>query len=409
MKPVAFIAISFLLGATGLGYAATAVVPSAPTLSDTQFKLKQANQTIEQIKLKREKLLLQLQKLEKQVGISTNSLREMSSKISEKQGRLKHLSDEMKTQQDLLKAQNAGLARQVKAAFVMGRKEQLHLLLNQQNPALTSRMLVYYNYLNKNRLKELAALKSSIARLQQLEQEKHLESGSLEKVVSLQKNTQRDLSETKNQRQQLLIALKQEFNRQLGDLNGDEQQTQTLINQLLEQERQEALHPGNKQAANNVDIDGNPIVLGMPVIKESANFDSGVKKTFSQSQGHLPWPVKGAIIKKFGSPRSETRWDGVLIAAKEGTDIRAVSNGQVVFADWMKGYGWLIILNHGRGYMTLYAFNQTVYKKVGEQVKAGMVIGAVGSSGGREESGLYFGIRSNGKPVNPANWCAKRQ
>jgi septal ring factor EnvC (AmiA/AmiB activator) len=96
-----------------------------------------------------------------------------------------------------------------------------------------------------------------------------------------------------------------------------------------------------------------------------------------------------------------------LISAKEGTDIRAVSGGQVVFADWLKGYGWLIIINHGGGYMSLYAFNQTVYKKVGEHVKAGMIIAAVGSSGGREESGLYFGIRNNGKPVNPAIWCKK--
>lgn len=407
MKPVALIVATFLLGSMGLGYAAPATVPQSQGLNDIQSKLKEANQNIEQIKLKREKLLVQLQNLEKQVGLSAGSLREMSLQIGGKEQRIKHLSKEMQKWQDLLNAQNSALAKQVKAAFVMGKKEQLRLLLNQQNPALASRMLVYYNYLNKSRLKKLTTLKNSIARLQQLEQEKRRETDSLEQTVKLHKTAQQGLNQTKKQREQLLVTLKQEFSRQLGELDGDEKQTQALINKLLERERQEALNPASKQALNNLDIDGNPIILSMPATNDAAAFDNSIKKPFSQSKGHLPWPVKGAIIKKFGSPRSETRWDGVLISAREGTDIRAVSNGQVVFADWMKGYGWLIIINHGGGYMTLYAFNQTLYKKVGEQVKAGAIIAAVGSSGGREESGLYFGIRNNGKPVNPASWCKK--
>ncbi len=406
MKPVAVIAVAFLLGSTGSGYAAPAAVPQPQSLTDTQFKLKQANRNIEQIKLQREKLLAQLQQLEKQVSISAASLREMSLQINGKEQRIKYLNKEMQKWQDLLKVQNSELAKQVKAAFIMGKKEQLHLLLNQQNPALTSRMLVYYNYLNKSRLEKLTTLKSSIAHLQQLGKEKNIESDSLIKVVGLHKTEQQGLNQTRKQREQLLITLKQEFNRQLGELESDEEQTQALINKLLAQERQEALTPAGKQAAN-LDIDGNPITLSVPVTNDTADFDKGEKKPFSQSKGHLPWPVKGLIIRKFGSPRSETRWDGVLISAKEGTDIRAVSGGQVVFADWLKGYGWLIIINHGDGYMSLYAFNQTVYKKVGEHVKAGMTIAAVGSSGGREESGLYFGIRNNGKPVNPAIWCKK--
>jgi septal ring factor EnvC (AmiA/AmiB activator) len=109
-------------------------------------------------------------------------------------------------------------------------------------------------------------------------------------------------------------------------------------------------------------------------------------------------------MKRFGSPRSETRWDGVLISAQEGTDIRAVSSGRVVFADWLRGYGLLIIIDHGNGYMTLYAFNQSLYKKVGEAVNMGTVIAAVGKSDGREESGLYFGIRNQGKPIDPLHW-----
>lgn len=411
MKPVVLCVAAVLLNATGLGYAAVAVTPpQSQDLTHLQSKLQEANQNIQQIKLKREKLLAQLQGLEKKLGLTASSLRELRLQMGGKEQHLTHLSQEMQKQQALLALQNAELAKQVKAAFVMGKKEQLRLLLNQQNPALASRMLIYYNYLNKNRLQKLATLKNSIARLKQLEQEKRLATGSLAQVVTQHKTAQQDLKQTKQQREQLLISLKQEFNRQLGELAGDEKEAQVLIDRLetavAEQEKQLALNPAGKQVAGNLDIDGNPITLNVPAAHD-ASFDTGLKKSFSKSKGHLPWPVEGSIIKKFGSPRSETRWDGVLISAREGTDIRAVSSGQVVFADWLKGYGWLIIINHGDGYMSLYAFNQTVYKKVGEQVKAGAIIAAVGSSSGRAESGLYFGIRNNGKPVNPALWCKK--
>lgn len=404
MKRDALIAAAVAVAVINLSYAASAVAPPQ-ILTDTQFKLKQANQTIEKIKLKRETLLAQLQNLEKQVGINASALRELGLEIDGKEQRIKYLSKEMQQQQELLRQQNSDLARQVKAAFVMGKKEQLHLLLNQQNPALTSRMLVYYNYLNKSRLKKLRVLKTGLARLQQLEQEKHHETQSLEKVVVLHKTKQQDLNQTKKQRDQLLITLKQEFNRQLDELKADETQTQQLLEKLLTREKQEALNP--QQAANNFDIDGNPIILSVPITNNAKDFDAEAKKPFSQSKGHLPWPVSGAIVKKFGSPRSETHWDGVLISAREGADIRAVSSGEVVFADWMKGYGWLIIIDHGGGYMSLYAFNQAVYKKAHQRVTAGTIIGAVGNSGGRKEPGLYFGIRNNGKPVNPASWCKK--
>jgi septal ring factor EnvC (AmiA/AmiB activator) len=410
MKQDVLIFAAFVLCSMNLGYPASVAIPQPQKLGEIQSQLKQANQNIEQIKLKREKLVSQLQNLEKQIGASAGSLRELNLQIGGKEQRIKELNTEMQHWQNLLSVQNNELAKQVKAAFVMGKKEQLHLLLNQQDPSLTSRMLVYYDYLNKSRIKQLVLLKNSIAHLQQIEQEKHSETDSLEQVVSLHKSTQQGLNQSQMQREQLLTTLKQDFDRQLMELDADEKQTQALIDNLLEREKQETLNPAiNKYAANNLDIDGNPIILSLPTTNINTNtlFDNSVKKPFSQSKGHLPWPIQGSIIKQFGSPRSETRWDGVLISAKEGTDIRAVSNGRVVFADWLKGYGWLIIINHGDGYMTLYAFNQTVYKKVGEQVQAGMIIGAVGSSGGREESGLYFGIRNNGKPVNPANWCKK--
>jgi septal ring factor EnvC (AmiA/AmiB activator) len=150
---------------------------------------------------------------------------------------------------------------------------------------------------------------------------------------------------------------------------------------------------------------------GFPKIPPSPPFaKGGIGGDFSSLKGQLPWPVKGRLTNKFGSARAEgaeSIWDGVLINAGEGTEIRAVTSGKVVFSDWLRGYGLLIIIDHGKGYMTLYAFNQSLYRQVGEWVDVGEVIASVGQSGGRSHSGLYFGIRNKGKPVDPLEWCRK--
>ena len=131
------------------------------------------------------------------------------------------------------------------------------------------------------------------------------------------------------------------------------------------------------------------------------------KIDFSTLKGNLPWPVSGKLTQKFGSPRTEGSWDGVLIDASEGMEIKAVTRGKVVYAEWLRGYGLLTIIDHGQGYMTLYAFNQSLYKRMGDSVKAGDVIASVGQSGGRSQAGLYFGIRQKGVPINPLEWCRK--
>ena len=134
---------------------------------------------------------------------------------------------------------------------------------------------------------------------------------------------------------------------------------------------------------------------------------SELKGDFSTLKGKLPWPVRGRLAHKFGSPRAEGAWDGVLIDANEGMEIKAVTRGKVVYAEWLRGYGLLTIIDHGQGYMSLYAFNQSLYKRVGESVEAGDVIASVGQSGGRSQAGLYFGIRKKGVPIDPLEWCRK--
>ena len=414
MKCQALIVVA-LLSVMHLGFAEPIVVPNNQNSSQIQSNLAKANQSIEQIKLQKEQLVTQLQAIEKQQGDIAQSLHSLSLQIDTKQQRLKHLSKEMKKQYAALKLQNNELAKQVRASFVMGKKEQLKLLLNQQDPALASRMLVYYEYFNKSRIRKLTEIRTKIALLDHLEQEKRRETTSLDQALRSHQSVQVGLSDIQKQREALLVHLGNEFKKksqQLALLEANADEVQALIDRLQQsptvagqQEENDTVRTP-PDVAEAIDGDGNQV---SPNDVQTENpVATVVDKPFAELKRQLPWPVKGTIIKKFGSRRSaDTRWDGLLIAAQEGTDIQAASSGRVVFADWLRGYGLLIIIDHGHGYMTLYAFNQSVYKKVGDRVKAGTVIGAVGKSDGREESGLYFGIRSKGKPVDPMIWCKK--
>ena len=473
MKCWSFIVVALMLGFNLPAFAQKNVTQTGKELNKVQSNIKQLNQNIHQIRGKRDSLSKQLRKIEKQYGKTAGSLYELKLKIKQKQQRLKDIQQEMQQRQADAKLQSHELSGQIKAAYIMGKKEKLKLLLNQQDPALASRMLVYYQYLNQARLKELATIKANLEHLEQLKTEKKQEQGLLKRALKLRETEKVDLAKTKKQRKRLLSKLNRDFkskSKQLNSLETDEKQLQQVIvrleKQALEREKEEqeqqrlaeqkyqqalaqqkraekkhqenlalakrkvtelkrheakvkskqsqkkdgflAEEPQFKVARINKKPKKKPLVIASKSKpKKYKPFSSTSGLSFYKQKGRLPWPIAGKLVKKFGSRRSDTRWDGVLIAAKEGADIRAVTAGKVVFADWLRGYGLLVIIDHGKGYMTLYAFNQSLYKKKGDRVKAGTVIAAVGKSGGRTKSGLYFGVRKRGKAVNPVKWCRK--
>jgi septal ring factor EnvC (AmiA/AmiB activator) len=299
----------------------------------------------------------------------------------------------------------------MKAAYAMGKKEQLKLLLNQQDPALSSRMLVYYDYLNKARLTKLANISESMQHLDRLGKQQQHETELLEKSLEQKKSEQLAVDDVKKRRAKLLAQLKSDFSsneQQIIHLRESENKLRNLVSSLqrstnnlsFEVEQTKKLH-------KNAEVSSDEPSKDLPETKDDF---SKLKGDFSSLKGQLPWPVKGRLTNKFGSARAESTesiWDGVLIDASEGTEIRAITSGKVVFSDWLRGYGLLTIIDHGKGYMTLYAFNQSLYRQVGEWVDAGEVVASVGQSGGRSHPGLYFGIRNNGKPVDPLEWCRK--
>jgi septal ring factor EnvC (AmiA/AmiB activator) len=359
-----------------------------------QVKVDDAKQAMQRIELKKTDLQNRLAEVEKHYGETAAALKTLQLQIEQVRQNLgKNEQDRLAYQKEMDK-HSKELATQIKTAYVMGRREKLRIILNQQDPVLSSRMMLYYNYINDARLKKLNEISAAVKYQGQLDQQKVTDTKLLEKSLEQKQTNQVVLDEVKRQRRVLLKQLMRDFSsrqQQLNDLKESENKLKGLITSLQDE----------KNTLRN-----NSVLLTDEVSKSAPDVtqaDSG----FSLLQGQLPWPVNGTV-HKFGSARAKGIWDGVLINANEGSEVRAVAKGKVAYADPLQGYGSLVIIDHGQGYMTVHGFNQSLYKRVGDLVEAGDVIASVGKSGGRKQSGLYFAIRKQGMPIDPLSWCLKQ-
>lgn len=303
-------------------------------------------------------------------------LRALDSKIKTRDAELAQLTRQRATAQSSVQKHKNAMALQVRSDYLLGRQPYLKLLLNQQQPQKLARTVAYYNYLHRARLARIEQLNHEVVKLRQVEQAisatgAELANDHQEKLAEKQR-----LEDYRQQRLNIVASLNAELNQKdsrLKRLLEDEQRVTALVQQLQSE-----------------------LVLE-PV----------AKRPFPELRGQLNWPVRGTIKERFGSDRNigQLKWQGVMIASQAGAEVRAVSHGRVAFAEWFRGFGLLMILDHGGGYMTLYGYNESLFKEHGDWVEANEVIARVGPGSGISESGLYFEIRHNGKPINPTRWC----
>jgi septal ring factor EnvC (AmiA/AmiB activator) len=321
-----------------------------------------------------------LQAAEQQIGHLAGRLRVLDGRLARQRDALAGLERQQHEQTEALAAQRGALARQVRAAYLMGRQERLKILLNQQDPATVSRVMVYYDYLSRARVQKMQAIRTQMQRLAETEREIQDEERQLAQLHDEQARELAALRHLQQRRRDVVARLDRELedqSRQLSRLKADERDLQTLIR-------------GLEQALADI-----------PVRHPQ-------DERFGGLRGRLPWPASGRIVSRFGAPKlGNLLWDGVMISAPEGREVRAVHHGRVAFADWLRGFGLLLILDHGDGYMTLYGHNQSLFKEVGDWVEVNEPVALVGSSGGRERAGVYFGIRYQGRAVDPAKWCRR--
>ncbi len=350
-------------------------------LKQLQRQITKIDADVTALQRKKQQSTDQLKESEMRYGQVALSVKQLRGDIERLSDALSEIGEKMTQARRAIVNHKRELEGQVRSAYAMGGKERLKVLFNQQDPALSSRMLVYYDYLNRERLQKIRTVEAAFRTLGQLEEEKQKESAGLTATLQQRQREQNELQKVRQRREQLIGELDRLYSTkksQLERLKSDERKLRQLIAAL-------------QKAADDFP------------------FQEGPNKPFEQLKGALPWPLRGTLVEKFGAQRADSLWDGVLINAEEGSDIHAVTRGRVVYADWLRGYGLLTIIDHGKGYMTLYAFNQSLYKAEGDWVDAGEVIASVGKSGGRSQAALYFGIRKNGRPVDPSKWCRKIQ
>lgn len=313
--------------------------------------------------------------LNQQLVATEASLKNSQEKITQLQAEEKQLQKQLTKHHDILYAQ-------IRSEYQYGGQQKLKLLLNQEEPEKLGRNLIYYDYLHRARFSEIDKATKVLQSVNDIQavisQERIL---AEETKVSLL-NERNLLEQAQKQRKSAVNSLNNNVTSEkekLASLEGNEKKLKGLIEQL--------------RAA----------LADIPVV------DKG--KGFNKSQGKLYWPVVGKPSNKFGqkrnSARSSMNWQGVFIPSNEGNNVRSIYHGRVAFAEWMRGLGLLIIIDHGDGYMSLYGHNQSLFKQVGEWVDAGEKVATVGNSGGYNKPGLYFEIRKQGNPINPAKWCSK--
>lgn len=322
----------------------------------------------------------QLREAEEKIGRFARQMRVLNGRIDRQRQKLEMLREQELAQVQALTAQRELLARQLRAAYATGRQERIKLLLNQQDPGTLSRVLTYYDYLNKARAKRLDLIHQHLLELTETRNQLTAEEARLNELVERYAGEKQVLEQAQLARRSVLDALGAELSDQGGQLQrlkNDEQRLQTLLQGL------------NKALADIPD-------------------QAPGKERFARLKGRLPWPAKGKLSVTYGTPKAgQLRWDGVMISAPEGREVQAIHGGRVAFADWLRGFGLLLIIDHGDGYMSLYGHNQSLFKEAGDWVEQGEAIGLVGRSGGQTRSGVYFGIRRKGKPINPAQWCRR--
>jgi septal ring factor EnvC (AmiA/AmiB activator) len=328
----------------------------------------------------RDRVTGELQNAESGIVEKRIHLKELQRQRDFSQKKKADLDKRLQAKEAELSAESSQLEAQVRTAYTSGQQERIKLLLNQHDPETIGRLMTYYRYMSEFRGENINAVNNHIAELTELRQQAAVEENRIAGLARARAAELAELNTAQNKRQNLLATLKAkiaEEGSQIERLAAEEQDLAKLIAELTS------------------------ILSDYPITSE---------EPFSSFKGRLTWPVVGTLIHDFGQPRAsdQLKWNGVVLAAPRGREIRSIYHGRVVFADWLAGMGLLVIVDHGEGYMTLYGYNETTLKSAGDWVAPGDVIATVGDSGGQQQSGLYFEIRKGTKPVNPRRWVSKQ-
>lgn len=334
-----------------------------------------------------------LRESERAISSSNRRLAELGQQQRSAAVVLGQLQEQRRQLNQDMQEQQALLEKMLYQQYVGGKQEYFKLLLNNREPNQVAREMRYYEYISRSRAGSIKAMRTNLVQLQTVTAKAQQKSSEITTLQDEQKQQKKILEKEKRARKQVLVKIAYQLKRQRRQINRlqrDENRLAQLVEKLsrmLAQPKGGGLFSNDRLPDDR--FDGDP---------------------FSQLKGKLVLPVKGVVSNHFGSlrPESTVLWKGLFLRAAASQPVKSVAAGRVVFADWLRGFGNLLIVDHGKGYMSLYGNNETLYKQVGDVVSGGDTIAAVGNTGGNEDSGLYFELRHKGKPLDPMKWVAAK-
>jgi septal ring factor EnvC (AmiA/AmiB activator) len=348
-------------------------------LEEVRERISALKKSMDSAAEERDRLTGELQEIEIRIAEQRSRIRDLERDQQKTAARKAKLDAELAEREAHLDAESSALAAQVRSAYMSGNQEKIRLLLNQRDPATLGRLMAYYRYLNDYRAGNIEAVVEEIRKLEELRSQIAAEEARLQNLAQTRYDELGRLNGSLESRQALLASLRKRIDdegKEVDRLAAQEQDLSRLIAELTS------------------------ILSDYPISSE---------QPFSELRGKLTWPVAGTLVHDFGQPRAGgIRWNGVVLAAPRGREVRAIYHGRVAFADWLAGMGLLVIVDHGEGYLTLYGYNETILKDTGDWVAPGDVIATVGDSGGQSQAGLYFELRRGKKPENPRRWITRR-
>lgn len=359
-----------------LSVALPASADRAADLAQLRERLEKLQNELADTRGERDEARDRLRAAERRIGGVLRKLRETEARVGRETRRLAELEQARRRQHAVVDTHRRELGDIARASHALGRQDALKLLLSQEDPARTSRMLAYYRYVAEHRAARIETLQQAMARLDAVESDIRERQQALLALRAEQRAEQQTLETVRGERRVVLARLDAEVRSR---------------SQAIEQLKRDEARLGRLLRELHTTVRAQPAPPGLPRARK----------------GQWRLPVAGRVVARYGQGREHgaLRWRGLFIAAAEGAPVRAVTHGRVVYADWLRGFGLLLVLDHGNGLMSLYGHNQSLFKGIGDSVEAGETVAASGNTGGPPQPGLYFEVRERGEPRDPLDWC----
>ena len=393
-------------------FAAKKIDVAKEDLSDIQEKIQALKKELDSNQEAHKDAADELKNSETAISSANKKLRDINQKQKQNKNTLNSLKKQSLNLNENLSQQQQQLSHLLRQQYMYGGQTYSQLILQNKNPSAIARDMKYFSYIAKEHAKVIDGMQTNLVKVKKLNNQTATTLQEVANLKAKQEAEKKELEQQKQEKSKIVKTLSKQISAQRNEINKlkrDEKSLSNLVERLakiIPKTMPKKTKKATKKKQDKID-DGNDEKIAS---NETTPTNAYSGSNFAALKGKLHLPVRGDVTNRFGAAREDTgvTWKGLFIKAAEGNDVKTVADGRVVFADWMRGFGNMIIVDHGSGYMSLYGNNQAVLKQVGEEVNAGDAIASVGNSGGNESNGLYYELRRQSKPFDPMGWSVIR-